>query len=393
MHAKPTKEILVIMDITYMSGREQLSGIYRFASRKPNWRIQLRTDTEFQPINTLDLSGQVDGIILKMGKSLKAVSDYAGDAIPVTLIDSPHDCDAQPKNSAVVISDNLNVGKAAAEHFIALGRFATYAYVADPCDYEWSRDRYRGFSTTLESHGYKTECFHQSEGISAQEDVVELATWLKSFPKPIAVLAAYDVRASHVLEACQKNRLAVPRDVSILGIDNDPLVCENTRPRLSSIKLDNEGQGFAAAQVLNKLLSRKSPRPAGPIQCPHLRIVERESTAPVIPATYLVERALKIINDHACEGLRVSEIAKELDVSYRLLILRFKQICGITIREALIKQRLEEVKHLLKTTNYSTVRIARNCGFRSSVVLAHLFTRRMGCSMGRWRQQARASSR
>lgn len=391
MRTQAAKQILVIVDITYLSGREQLSGIYRFAARRPDWRILLRTDTEFQPVNAQDLAGRVDGIILKTGRSLQTVTKLADAGIPVALIDSPHDSDLRPRESVVVISDNVNVGRAAADHFGSLGRFSAYGFVADPCDYEWSRARHAGFRTALRNHGREVVCFHQTEGVSAHQDVSELAAWLKSLPRPIAIFAAYDARASRVIEACQRARLSVPRDVSIIGVDNDPLVCENTRPRLTSIKLDNEGQGFAAAQALAHLLGQRarSSRPRT-ILCPHLRVVERESTASVVPASYLVERINKLIDACACEGVTVHEIARELDISYRLLILRYRQFCGTTLREALIQRRLKEVRHLLKATDYPMTKIAKNCGFRSNVVLSHLFARRFGCSMGAWREQARA---
>lgn len=389
---KPSLQILVIMDMTYQSGREQLAGIYRYAAHKPGWDIHLRTDSEFKSIDEQALEGKIDGIILKNGTSLPAIAKFFG-KLPIVLIDRPHDREIKSRRTAVITSDNVNVGRAAADCLLSLGRFATFAYVTDEYDYEWSRDRYRGFADTLASKGLSPAFFARPKGATDDEEIRCLADWLKSLQPPMAVFAAYDSRARIVLDACRKSQLAAPRDVAILGVDNDLLICENSRPRLSSVKLDNEGQGFIAAKSLDSLLRGKSKGFANPILCPHLKIVERESTAPVAPATYLVERIGELIDAKACDGIRVEDIARELGVSYRLAILRYQQLKGQSIREALICRRLAEVQRLLKDTSYPMVRIARLCGFKSNVVLSHLFTRRFGVSMGEWRLRNSRSNR
>lgn len=48
---------------------------------------------------------------------------------------------------------------------------------------------------------------------------------LAELPKPLAVLAAWDVAAVQVAELCHKARLAVPSQVAILGVDDDELLC------------------------------------------------------------------------------------------------------------------------------------------------------------------------
>ena len=71
--------------------------------------------------------------------------------------------------------------------------------------------------------------------------------WL---PRPAAVFAAYDIRARHVLEAARAAGLAVPADVAVIGVDDDPLLCETASPAITSIAMDTEDAGYRAAAAL-----------------------------------------------------------------------------------------------------------------------------------------------
>ena len=50
----------------------------------------------------------------------------------------------------------------------------------------------------------------------------------------------------------------VPHDVAILGVDNDPTVCEFCRPTLSSVSRDAWRMGYEAAAMLDILMSGKN---------------------------------------------------------------------------------------------------------------------------------------
>ena len=58
---------------------------------------------------------------------------------------------------------------------------------------------------------------------------------LAGISKPLAVFAYCDYDAAKVETAALEAGLHVPKDVAILGVDNDPLVCENDVVPISSI--------------------------------------------------------------------------------------------------------------------------------------------------------------
>lgn len=382
--AEDTKRILVALDLTHQSGREHLAGFYGFADKKSNWEIRLVPSTEpsYLPMVERFLSEGVDGAIIK-GECVRPLAGAIRRAgIPVVAIDRPH---SQEEDVAdiYVCNDNELVGRSAAQFFDSLGRFASYGFVPDPNNCEWSRTRGKAFLGACAAK-------HRSAKTSSAKG--DLTEWLAALSKPAAVFTAFDPCAANVLEACRKAKLKVPKDVAVLGVDDDALICEHTRPKLSSVKPDSYGQGFAAAQALSRALHARgvSKKRSRTIVCPNLRIVERDSTATVPPAAQLVRNIVAYLDEHALEAIRVSDVVEHAGVSSRLANLRFSQTRGHSIQEELVVRRLKEAKRLLSGTEWPMKRIAERCGFKSQIVLAHLFSSRFGKSMRKWRSDARS---
>ena len=216
----------------------------------------------------------------------------------------------------------------------------------------------------------------------------ELAVWLKALPKPAAVLAAWDYPAIQALEICRAESIKVPHDIAVLGVDNDPLVCEAATPPLSSIPFDYERQGYESAAALDVLLSRPAKR-ASPvvIACHPLPVVARESASIIAPASALLKRALRYISRNATRGISTRDVAKALGVSQSLLTLRFREFAGGTVMDALIDARIEQAKRLLATTKRPIREITGAAGFRNPNYMKGVFRRKVGLSMREWRRQ------
>lgn len=386
---RSARRILVALDLAHQSGRDHLTGIYRFADAQRNWEIRIVSSANPAdgPVLAQLLKSPFDGAIVR-GELIEPLAQLLAQAsIPLVTIDEPYIEPVRHAASAAITNDNLEIGRTAADHFIGLGQFATYAVLPLQERTGWAVARERAFVQRLEKARHATVAFPAQAGrpVSTRE----LADWLKRLPRPIALFAVYDVLAAQALDACREARLSVPGDMSVLGVDNDTLVCEHTRPKLSSIRPDHEGQGFAAARELNRLLGKGAASPrtqTRAVTCPHLGVVERESTAFVAPSVQLARNALALVEEHATDGLRASDVVRRLGVSMRLANLRFSQAYGHSIREALVRRRLREACRLLSRTAYPTHRIATHCGFSSAVVFIHLFTRRFGLSPLQWRR-------
>jgi len=375
--------VLIVLDLSYQSAREQLAGIYHFQQLQGNWDISLipSNDPRFQPTILESISGKVDGAIVKIGSALDTAPILLSKRLPLVLIEKPSRKQiaslCPDRTFAIIGIDNKKVGEMAADYLSHLGNFANYLFIHDPNDNEWSRLRGSSFKSTMRKRQ------HQVKTLSLED----FERVLPTLEKPLAIFSAFDLLATNVLKVCRKANLSIPGDVVVLSVDNDSMLCENTTPTLSSLRLAHENIGYSAAKALDALMSGRRTKLLE--ELPPLDIIVRNSTTYLPPARLLVDRALRIIEDNNAKGIRVTDIARQLGVSPSLLKLRFHQTRNCSLRDTLITTRLGEVTRLLKTSDYPVDLIARMCGFSSSVVLNHLFKKKFGISPGGYRRKHR----
>ena len=371
------KTVLVVLDLSYQSAREQLAGIYHFQQMQSDWDISLipSNDPRFQQ----SISGNVDGVIVKIGSALDMSPILQSKRLPLVILEKPPReqiaaLETSKRPFAVIGIDNAKVGAMAAEYLSHLGNFANYLFIHDPNDNEWSRLRGSSFKSAMRKRRHRVK-------ILSLEDFERKLPTLET---PMAIFTAFDLLSTNVMKICRKTSLSIPNDVVILGVDNDSALCENANPTLSSIRLAHEDLGYSAAKALDALMAGTRIRTNE--ELPPLDVIVRSSTTYLPPARLLVDRAMRIIENHGPKGIRVTDIAQKLGVSTSLLKLRFHQSRNCSLRDTLITTRLDEVTRLLKTSNYPVGQIAKMCGYSSSAVLNHLFKKKFGTSPGRWRK-------
>ncbi|MBQ6246962.1 MAG: substrate-binding domain-containing protein, partial [Kiritimatiellae bacterium] len=114
----------------------------------------------------------------------------------------------------------------------------------------WSRDRSQAFCELAKGTGLPCAVFETHERESPETRAARLAGWLSKLPRPCGVFAVNDGTAWQVRAACRAARLSIPRDIAVVGVDNDPELCEDGSPALSSIQIDFERMGYVAARML-----------------------------------------------------------------------------------------------------------------------------------------------
>lgn len=219
----------------------------------------------------------------------------------------------------------------------------------------------------------------------SDKDIAALAQWLKNLPKPAAVMTAWDMRGVHVMSACRMARLKVPDQVSVVGVDNDPLLCDFTTPTLTSVYPDHALEGQMAAEAIDRMIRKRSGSKVRRILNTAKKMVERESARPVSPVTALMARAVAFIDAHAAENIKTADVVEALGVSRSLLDQRFREFRNETLANAITERRLKEVARRLRQTNLSIRAISASCGFQNPNHLKNLFKRRYGMSMREWR--------
>jgi len=87
------------------------------------------------------------------------------------------------------------------------------------------------------------------EALTARErknratEQLRMQHWLNGLVKPVTLFAAMDGRACQVLDACMSAGISVPQEISVLGVDDDPFICNATFPTLSSIQTNGKEAG------------------------------------------------------------------------------------------------------------------------------------------------------
>ena len=338
--------------------REKISGITAFAKAE-GWRIQvIDARTQLPDLQKLiafwnpagiilDASGSTDGLNIKPLLVRPCVClTPSSDGIRRTL---PSVC-SSPRDIAALAAREL-----------LRREIKTLAFLDAPGSPSWAMTKRKAFQQIAELHGFRLH-------------VVDEHT-LTHLPRPIGLFAVTDSRASEAIVAAEQAGLRIPEDLSIVGVDDNPEICENCEPTLSSIRPDLHQLGFAAAQALRERI--KAPRrKIEPLEIPPVGLVRRASSN--AHADPYVSRALEKIRLQACEGLTVADIAALFgDCSRRSAELRFKAATGKTMTQALLDIRLARACDYLKD-GVSVSAVANFCGWKSDIPFRKAFKQKYG---------------
>lgn len=265
-----------------------------------------------------------------------------------------------------VNADHRLIGRVAAEHLLALGlRHFAYYGIEGPW---YSEVREQGFVRRLAEAGFACAvCRQPADGereAYGDKPYRTLARWLAGLPKPVGVLAVHDYRARVLIELCSQRGLAVPEQVAVLGVDNDPITCDYCVPSLSSVSRDPFACGVAAARLLHRLM-KGAPAPDRDTLVPPEGVVQRRSTDCYYDGDPVVRRVIDYAASRGGAIFSVAQMAKELKMSRRLIEVRFRERLGITPLKYLQGKRIARARSLLLDTDrYRTLsEVASACGF------------------------------
>lgn len=303
----------------------------------------------------------------------------------------------------VVDLDNAAIARIAADHFLSHG-FSRFAY----CGYEgvrFSDTRREAFVSNIRKAGFDCEVYATPESViqqfgkhvvrgehyalSAVEERI-MGRWLAALPKPVAVFCSHDLRAHQLLDLCRKRGVAVPREVAILGVDDDALLCGFTTPMLSSIDPNGWQAGRNAVRMAAEMASGKPRHPGfhGHFTKPKGLIV-RGSTEiyPVNPAW--LSDALVFIRKNATKGIGPNEVFSFLGRSHTAVGRAFKSKLGTTVMQEISRVRMEEACRLLRETRLPVQDVARAAGYSSIQYFCRAFSAAQGMGAAEWRTKCR----
>ena len=372
------KNVAIHLRLETASHRRRIVGIFRHVGGAGTWNIRIVPTEESLRglLAATDADDMPDGIISCSPRRPDTLQAIARSGVPFVGI-GMEEREIAERNTAIglVANDNDGIGRAAADFFLLHGNFRSYVFVPDTQGRPWSIRRGAAFADALAKAGRRCETC-----------AADLAERVAALPRPIAAFAAWDGRAADMLRAAHHAGLKVPDDISVLGVDDDDVICCHTVPTLSSIKTDAEGMGEAAAKMLDALMSNRPPRRPPRVLCPIVGIVERGSTCTPAPASELIRRAIAFIDEEARNGISPDDVARHIGVSRRLLDLRFHQYESMSVTEMITERRIEMAKQLLADPDVRVKDAFSRSGFGNVAYATELFRKKTGKSPNDWRR-------
>jgi LacI family transcriptional regulator len=387
--AKPhSLSIAVLVDTASGWGRRLIRGVTAYADRHAGWRLWFEPLGRSEAVH-LPHDWDGDGVIARIG-SLKLAEKLHDLKKPVVNVSA---IDIKPYSFTRVTNDNLESARLAAEHFIERG-FRNFAYVG-PLHHEYVRAHAEAFAqetadrrTFYDSFDYLHESMTRRSWLARRES---LGNWLESLPKPVGLFSWATTAAVQVLDVCRIRNIDSPSRIAVLAGDDDDLLCEATKPRLSAVVTASEQVGFHAAELLHQLILNPQA-PVREVKVKPLHIKTRQSTDVLAVPDEDLAAALAIIHNEFSRPITVQEVADRVAVSRRTLERGFQEFFGRTPLEEIRRLRLERARQLLIDTDLPISRVAVLSGFGTPEYLSVKFTAEYGKTPLRYRKGIRNSS-
>ncbi|WP_443697705.1 XylR family transcriptional regulator [Pseudomonas sp.] len=383
----PVHRIALLFNGSKIYDRGIITGIGNYlSSTRASWDLFLEEDFLCRLRGIERWQG--DGIIADFDDPLigEALADIK---LPVVAVGGSYeDACAYPKGIPYVATDNHALMKLAYEHLIETGltRFACFSLPQAEAN-RWAQEREKAFKHLLQRDGLPVEVY-RGLGTSAplwDSAVEQQIAWLHSLPKPIGIIAVTDARARQLLQACLTAGIAVPEQVALIGIDNDPLTRTLTRVPLSSVIQGTETMGRTAAALLHQMLHGKPCTGTQILVPPEAINVQASSLHQPLGNPYVMQ-ALLFIRQYACQGIKTAQVAAYVGVSRSSLEAHFRKVRGCSVHDEILRFKLAAAAKGLENPGLAIADVAQQCGFKSAQYLHTVFRREFGCTPREYQQ-------
>ncbi len=376
----PARHVALIVETSNAYARGVLAGIRRFAAGRPRWSFYLaehsRHETDFSWLRGWNGHG-----VLARIENEETASFIRELGLPTVDLSAKGLAPELP----CVETDDDTIARWAVEHFAERG-LRQMAFCGDE-RFGWSVARAAAFADHAHRRDAVPHEFTLEPSGMRSHDRERLGGWLRRLPRPVGVLACYDIAGLEVLEACKIAGLRVPDEVAVIGVDNDELFCNLTSPPLSSIQPDTTRTGYLAAEILDAMMAghilEPGKRPIEP-----LRLVTRQSSDIFSVEDPLVAAALRFIRDRSDSAPTVAAVLRHVGLSRRALDARFVKTVGRTVHGEIVHARVAHVAELLTSTDWTLPQIAERLGFNHSEYMSVMFKQHTGTSPGAYRRAA-----
>lgn len=369
-------KILVLIDSSTEFNRRFLSGLIQYANDNGSWtfyRLPSYYKSLYGGNGIIERihEWEIDAVIAQW--EYEEVDFLEQLNIPVFL--------QSYKNSdshfSKIAGDYQKVGFMAASFFKKRG-YHNFAYYGNT-DFYWSKARAEGFRQEIEKLKGNFSYF-ESEVLNDMNwgrSHIALNDWLLSLPKPVALLACDDNFALQVSEMCKVNNINIPDELSLLGVDNDQLICNLSHPSISSIITDDEKGGYLTGKMLHHAIKNKDTSSFNIIIEP-IRIELRQSTEKYNISDTYIKEVLDYIKKNITSNLSINDLTDIVPLSRRSLEKKFREVTGCSVYQFILDKKVEYISNELLMTDKSLLDIAIEVGFNDVRNAYRIFKNKTG---------------
>ncbi len=388
MSTLTTHRIALLFNANKIYDREIISGIAAYLrSTRVSWDLFLEEDFRFRLQGIEEWDG--DGIIADFDDPAvqQALSKRR---VPVVAVGGSYaDASKYPADIPYVATDNSALVRLALDHLIEAGltNFAMFS-LPEADENRWAQERELAFSHHMKRDRMAAVVYrgHTTSAPTWNQSIDALTKWLQALPKPVGIVAVTDARARQLLQACMIAGIAVPEEVSLIGIDNDPLARMLTRIPLSSVLQGTDQMGRTAAQLLHQMLGGKRLGNTR-ILVPPVGVNALASTQHESMKHPIVMRARHFIRQYACQGIKTTQVADYVGTSRSSLESHFRSALGRSVHDEILRFKIDAATTVLSNGPDKIADIAVNCGFTSVQYMHEVFKRELGCTPRQYRDR------
>ncbi len=378
--------VILLTDFSEEYSKNLLEGIVQYSRETEPW-VLCR-----MPLSYRDVHG-IEGV-LKWAKDWKADviigQFYNSDNVELFkkegIIAIAQDFKSRFKTIPNITGNHIRAGEIGAEYFIQKG-FKNYAFLGIK-NAVWSIERCKGFKNTLIEKGmfdnfYEYQKNNEEELWFYEEN---LAKWIEDLPKPIAIMACDDNQAHYITEICRLRDIKIPSEISLLGVDNDTMLCLLSDPPISSLSQNTVRGGYEAAKLIEKLI--KDPEyPWANIIVEPSHITTRASSDIFASSNSHISVILRYIHENINKKLTIASLVKLVPLSRRALETLFREITGDSVYSYILKLRIEKLAAALIETSKPIIEIALELGYSDYKNLSRQFKKIKGCTPSEYRDK------
>jgi len=378
-------QVAIVMSEVFL--RRLTPSLMPFVRRELDYRI-VSIHRPMKELEKLLRDLEPDGLITEwLEDKTEAILDLKLD-VPTVIVDT----DFCYTGVVSVDVDDFAVGREAAQAFRQSG-LKSFACLGNGQPY--SDQRVEGFRDAIDDHAeFASHTVTGFEDSRYSEFFIRpnpaLRKWLTDLPRPVGIFAVHDPLGRFLCGACQQMDLKIPEDVSIIGANNDDLVCGLTHPMLSSVAIPWDSIGEVAGEAMQRLLNAETTGSSEALLVPPSGVVLRHSANHFAVDDPMLRRAMSYLSDRMQDPISVGTMCRDLRVARRTLERKFKEHYRCTPWEMLCKLRVNQAKQLLANSNHPVSLISELCGFHDPERMAVVFKHITGMPPSQYRKSSAA---